>query len=480
MDQLRLGGPEAQAAALDGLQEIQREALSDDTLYQGLPSREANRARSDFSSALQTLMGDAVLARELNARGQELAPKTALADGLNRAAELAAAPEFDAASFKGLAREVLERAGAERFQGELSALDGIGTPREALYFLMRLKGRLVQEGAAGPALNEKVESFRRDALAASDSQFTCRAASPADGLIRPPRVEAGPFVDQALTIAVRLEADPGDQAARGELARLEGDMELLGLGTPAFNKETLGLIAGTRTLIAEARSGGLDTDILAQAAMDIDAKLPGLPDGPDKTLLTSDRAKLETFRQGLAAALSSEVEDRLQDAAQVSAGPPEAAKIEEAKKGLDGALARLDQNSQAGQALKGDLKARVAEAQDRLELKLVDASLAALKSSKVTSGSMEALAATYAQNPAAMEAIRTNSAGSASELLAEISALKVPDVPSAGAAVAADIKRLEGRIGRMLLPDDAARANEALSARKAELSAAIGARLWRA
>jgi hypothetical protein len=489
MDLLRLGDGKTDAAtAQEILMDLQASALADDSLYAELPSGQADQLRADLSSSLQTLLVAGQTSIDLSSdESLRTAGQVALSNALFRAAESAVGEEFDADAFKEILRPALQAAAGQPdapdsaavpsgFAKELAALEADPlTAKDALNLVFDLRYRLA--GADFKGLVDRAGALEEKAFASTDSQFSRSAVKSPDFTLRPPKAEPGPFAARLVEAGQKLIANPGDQQAQDDIHRIQQGMGLLNLEPLTIEKHILDTCASARQTAAGDPGKAPDTETLADTAMGMRQNLAELEDGPSKTLLQHSLAVFDTFRGKVAESVTAEIDRRVDAAEELLSGSPDPETIKETIEGLTADLARALGDRRTGNTLGEVIKAKVQKTVEALELKQLDAELARLGTPRAGTPTMAQLAKTSGLSEEGKARLDDFSKRKLKELSAEIAALKLPDPPGehSGRTASASLSRLEGRIDRLLLPDEADKAKAELTARRKELSEAAGA-----
>ncbi|MDR2450683.1 MAG: hypothetical protein LBE85_02700 [Candidatus Accumulibacter sp.] len=487
MDTLRLGGNDQQSVqrAFAQLQSLQARALADDGLYAALPHPQGKALRAGLSAALQTLLQAAQSRLGILNDAPALKNEVALFNIFSRAAEEASRPGYDAGAFREMLRPALEAHGlalpADFFSAELQVLQTENlSQRAALDLLHGLQAKLRAAGV-DQALPQRAQALREQIGQADASQFARGAARAADFLPKPAAGEEAAFFQQTAELSIRRAMNGGDVASAAEWQTLVQDMELLNLAPTKFDAETLARAVDLRQTRAAWQERPGNSDVLAQAASDAGHHLEGLEEGPDRTLLGRELDAFSAFRAETEATIGEDAARCLGDVSDVLRGSPsDLKKIGEMETRLDGALTRLERNQQAGEALKGELRAQISEAKSQLVLKRLDGELGVLQSARATPLSLQALQEKYEENPAAQEKIEAFSQARAAELKAEISRVGLSEPGGAGAKARTELERLDAQASRLLLAGEQDGIGGALAEKRQALASELGERAFAA
>jgi hypothetical protein len=486
---LRPGASESQATYGRAIvKDLQLRALSDDSLFAGLPVGEASRIRSDLSATLQTLLEAAKTSADLSSdESLKTAGQVALSNALFRAAESASGERFDAAAFREALGPALEAAAGQPdrpgaaavpsgFAKELAALKADPlTAKDALKLVFDIRYRLA--GADFKGLVDRAGALKQAVTTASDSQFFRGAVKPGDCALRPPDASPAPFEERLLAAGHKLIVNPDDQAAKDEILIIEQGMGLLNLDPLTLDQGVLDTCATARKTASVDVGAAPDTDKLADQAAEMRKDLAKLEDGPSKTLLKNSLAAFDTFRGKVAESVTAEIDRRVETAGELLSGSTTPETIDKTIEGLKADLARALDDPRTGHALSEVISSKVQETVDALEFKKLNVGLERLATPRAGTPTMAELEKTPGLTEDGKKSLKTFSERKLKELSAEIAAIKLPDPPGehSGRTVSAALTRLEGRIDRLLLDGDAKTAKAELAARRKELSEAAGA-----
>ncbi|MDR2442226.1 MAG: hypothetical protein LBE31_01740 [Deltaproteobacteria bacterium] len=464
--------------AYDKLLVLQGKVLSDDSLYKGLPNDAVNTLQAALSVSMQSLLQSSLSKLSLAQTAPMVQKEVEFANALTRSALMATSGEFDVDSIRSILGPALEAASGVDFSREQSILNTDPlTERQALDLLHDLKERAVSEGVIEDNLSARAENLRQKALEASDSQFSRGVASPGSFYLNSPESEPAQLTKASFDAQVNLKIDPTNSLAEETLRKISNDLDLLGIAPLKFNEDTLTVCASMRGLKAQWSTGAINTDTLAQSAALGQAHLTTMGDGPEKNLLKAEIDSFDSFRSEVESDLSSGLQAVLSDPDNVLGGSPTPEDIKKFDQNLEGAFVRLTKDPRVGENLKDAMAAKTSDAKSKSELKLIDVNLQILKGPKAVPLSLGEILANHQNNPQAVTLINNFSHERLSDLVNDIAQLKIQsDSVYAGSNVKAALTRLESKIDRLLVPQDALAAKTALSARREELRSELGAR----